>query len=326
MPKISLAGKSYEVLETLNNVTLADSFVKNKIGSGHGEAKLYVGNEGDRVNTFFDDLNRTFFFLLDDFNKYMVDAREEYLNPQQEYVRKESMPQLFESLQSRIGACAGRILRFSMTRVSVNPPRVYLKSDSPYYDLVRAVGLPNISYLSFMKIKDAKNKIFYYCRIFVDYKSDILAYDSPFARKEEARIQASALSDKKKTALSEARQGQGEYRRKLLDDVGCCPFTLVNDERLLIASHIKPWAKSTDSEKTDPKNGFALTPTYDRLFDQGYITFQADGKVKVSPWISPMNQKRLHIYDGMDLPKLHSQLDGKREQYLQYHRTYVYKG
>lgn len=42
----------------------------------------------------------------------------------------------------------------------------------------------------------------------------------------------------------------------------------VSDDRLLIASHIKPWAASDEKEKIDPKNGFMFTPTFDFLFDR----------------------------------------------------------
>jgi predicted restriction endonuclease len=42
---------------------------------------------------------------------------------------------------------------------------------------------------------------------------------------------------------------------------------------LLIASHIKPWAKCDGNEKVDVYNGFLLSPNFDRLFDQGFITF-----------------------------------------------------
>ena len=121
-----------------------------------------------------------------------------------------------------------------------------------------------------------------------------------------------------------ARLGQGEYRRKLLEDCPFCPFTMVNDERLLIASHIKPWVKSDDTEKIDPKNGFTLTPTFDKLFDGGFITFTEDKKLVVSPFISPMNQNRLNIHDGLIIRKL--PLDEKRWNYLQYHRENVFKG
>ena len=58
---------------------------------------------------------------------------------------------------------------------------------------------------------------------------------------------------------------------------------------LLTASHIKPWIKSDNNEKIDPKNGFIFSPTYDRLFDRGYITFTDKGILKISDWLPKSN-------------------------------------
>lgn len=322
---IKIGNQTYEVLDALNNITMADSFVKNKLGGGHGEAKLYVGNEGQRYNEFFDDLSRECFFIKKDFDKYLYDAKEEFYSPQQEYLKKDQMNSIYDRLLTKLTSYQESVLKFNIQRVDVAPPRVYLKSDSEYYDLMRALGLPNISYVSILKIKSKQGNIFYYFKLFIDYKSDIVKYDSPLVVKEEEKIKNDLLlTDKKKEILIRARQGQGEYRRKLIEDCQYCPFTLVNDERLLIASHIKPWVVSDDREKVDYKNGFALTPTFDKLFDQGFITFEDDKILVVSPWISPMNQNRLNIYNGMKVPKL--QLDNERCNYLKYHREKVYKG
>lgn len=54
--------------------------------------------------------------------------------------------------------------------------------------------------------------------------------------------------------ISKAREGQGKYRELLLEQCHFCPITMISDERLLIASHIKPWAASSDDEKIDPYN------------------------------------------------------------------------
>ncbi len=92
-------GDNYEVVDTLEYITLADSFVKNKIGSGHGEAKLYVGNESERLLTFFEKINESkCCFKKSDFEEYLADAKSEFLDPQQEYVKKEEMPNLYEQL------------------------------------------------------------------------------------------------------------------------------------------------------------------------------------------------------------------------------------
>nr|WP_265101289.1 HNH endonuclease signature motif containing protein [Helicobacter cetorum] len=76
---------------------------------------------------------------------------------------------------------------------------------------------------------------------------------------------------------------------------------MVNDEHLLIASHIKPWIKCDDKEKIDPKNGIILTPTYDKLFDRGFISFDENKRLLLSPWLSPMNIKRLNLSENVRL-------------------------
>jgi hypothetical protein len=321
---ITIAGSRYKVIDALNNITLADSFVKNKLGSGHGEAKLYVGNEGERYREFFDDISRECFFVREDFDKYLMDAKDEFLHPQQEYVKKSEMSNIYSGLVERLASYQSGILKFNMYRKDVEPPRVYMQSSSEYYDLMRALGLPNISYVSVMKLQSKQGHLFYYFRMFVDYKSDIVTYESPMEQAEEKKITESTMSEKKKETLIQARRGQGMYRQKLLEECPFCPISMINDERLLIASHIKPWAKSDDKAKVDPKNGFALSPNYDCMFDNGYMTFDSDKTIIVSPWISPMNQKRLGIYTGMKVPRL--PLDDEREQYMIYHRENVYKG
>ena len=52
-----------------------------------------------------------------------------------------------------------------------------------------------------------------------------------------------------------------------------CRVTGITDQRLLIASHIKPWAVSSDKEKLDGCNGLLLSP---RLFERGLISFGND--------------------------------------------------
>lgn len=321
---VTIAGSKYKVLDALNNITLADSFVKNKLGSGHGEAKLYVGNEGDRYKEFFDDLSRECFFVKEDFDKYLLDAKDEYLCPQQEYVRKEQMPERYSMLSARLKSYTNGVLKFKLYRKNVEPPRVYMQSESEYYDYMREVGLPNISYVSVMKVQSKLGNVFYYFKMFIDYRNDIETYQSPIEVKEEQKIASSDMSERKKETLILARKGQGLYRSKLLEECPYCPISMINDERLLIASHIKPWVDSDDKEKVDPKNGFALCPNYDAMFDKGYMTFESDKTLVVSPWISPMNQKRLGIYTGMKITKL--PLDDEREKYLIYHRENVYKG
>ena len=321
--KLKLFNKVYNILDAIEYITLADSFVKNKIGTGHGEAKLYVGNENEKLFDFFGDFNGQCFFCKKDIKTFLNDAESEYKNPQQNYANQ-NMPQRYLDILSKLNEFNEDILFFQLYRVPVEPPRVYVNSNSKYYSLMREIGLPNISYISVLKLQDKNNNIFYYFKIFIDYKSDIVPYAFPEEKEAEQKIEDSAISTKKKQTLINARVGQGEYRNKLLEECPFCPFTQVNDERLLIASHIKPWAKSNDKEKVDPKNGFIFTPTFDKLFDKGFITFNSDKTIVVSPWLSPMNQKRLGIYTGKSVPPL--PLCDKRLNYLEYHKKFIFKG
>lgn len=122
--------------------------------------------------------------------------------------------------------------------------------------------------------------------------------------------------------LYKARIGQGEYRKNLLSLCPFCPITLVSDDRLLIASHIKPWAASNDFEKTDPMNGFMFTPTFDRLYDRGFLSFTDDKRTILSPFLSNMTYSKLGISDNKTIP--HLQISG-REIYLEYHRNEILK-
>ena len=53
------------------------------------------------------------------------------------------------------------------------------------------------------------------------------------------------------------------------------------------------------------------------------VPFEDDKTLIVSPWISPMNQKRLGIYTGKIIEKL--PLDDKRKKYLAFHREFIFK-
>lgn len=319
MNKIIIDNIEYEILDAKETITIPDCFVKdsNKIGSGHGEAKFYVGQTTDNSTLdFFEDFNGKCLIKKDDLLKYLMDSENEYLHPDQEYRNKENMPLIYAKHLELISSMTEEYLYFNIYRVDVQPPRIYINSKSKAYELIREISLPNISYVSILKLKN-ENNLLYYFRPFIDYNSDSLHETEIELIEEDSNI-----STNEREVIIKSRIGQGKYREKLLEECPFCPITMVNDERLLIASHIKPWVVCNNFEKTDPKNGFMLTPTYDKLFDRGFISFEADGTMLVSPWISPMNQKRLDIFNGKKIKMLPTE---GREEYLFYHREFVFK-
>ncbi len=124
-----------------------------------------------------------------------------------------------------------------------------------------------------------------------------------------------------KDVITKIRIGQSQFRRKLILSLKRCPITKIDDPRILNASHIKPWMMSNNQERLDIKNGFLLSPTFDKLFDKGFITFSFDKKIIISKTISSQNINRLNIYNEQIIPDL--PIKG-REEYLEYHHKKIF--
>ena len=85
-----------------------------------------------------------------------------------------------------------------------------------------------------------------------------------------------------KDIITAIRIGQSQFRKKLISNLKKCPITGIDDIRILTASHIKPWTQATNQERLDIHNGFLFSPTFDRLFDRGIISFSNDKQLLVS--------------------------------------------
>tara|TARA_R110002072_G_scaffold135053_1_gene276184 strand:- start:261 stop:1238 length:978 start_codon:yes stop_codon:yes gene_type:complete len=100
---------------------------------------------------------------------------------------------------------------------------------------------------------------------------------------EEEIASNAAIADTEKDALIRSRRGQGRFRKELYKIESACRITGVTQSQHLIASHTKPWRDCTNEERLDPENGFMLTPTIDHLFDRGFIGFENNGDLLISP-------------------------------------------
>ena len=74
-------------------------------------------------------------------------------------------------------------------------------------------------------------------------------------------------------ATVKVRRGQQFFRQSVINAYGvrCC-ISGINDPRLLIASHIKPWRNCSDNDRVSPRNGLCLSTLHDAAFDAGLIT------------------------------------------------------
>lgn len=124
-----------------------------------------------------------------------------------------------------------------------------------------------------------------------------------------------------KNILASIRIGQERFRKKLLKTLTFCPITEIDDVRLLQASHIKPWAVSSDIERIDVNNGFMFSPAIDRLFDRGLITFDTNKRMLLSPTLEKRNVQRLGLEHGSTFRYLPSE---PRELFLEFHRQSIF--
>ena len=329
---MKIGGKEYAFQDVSRVLTVPDCNVlgPNKLGTGNGEAKFYFGSKPELDAFTLGSKTIECFFLKSDLLAYMNAAQKEYEHPSQNYAGKEKMASLWNERVAEISGLP-EVIEFTVdVQNQIVGPRGYLNSKDVAYKLFRKLSLPLISYISIMRLKSPKGTPIFYWKLFVDFEAiqqkasapQVFTYGKGGEKKSIA-VEAKTQTQQKVVSGRDAA-AQAKYRDKLLEECPYCPITKISDERLLIASHIKPCAVSEVSEAFDPKNGFILSPLYDRLFDQGFISFDDKKRMMVSNWISPSNQDRCHIKSGVFVQML--PLDEKREVYMKYHRQYVFKG
>jgi len=146
--------------------------------------------------------------------------------------------------------------------------------------------------------------------------------DQEIASESMAQIETDeTISSTEKETIVMARKGQGKYRDLIIEKYGCCIITGINDERVLIASHIKPWVSSNNSERINKENGLLLTPTFDKLFDRGFISFRDTGLIMLSNHFSDENFKRVGLKGG---EKFNLQITDEMKFFMDFHRDIVF--
>lgn len=354
--RIRIEGIEYFIVDSIQDLRAEDSFIHNRnklaIFTGSGEARKYVGsykgNSSKRLSDFFEYSGwgkshengvrtyptiqeRTCFFSKSNLLKYLYDARVEYQN--QEQVYNNDISAYYSERIDEVNEIGTDKVFFSIHDVSdlegKGASRAYIRSDDAIWSLWRKLILPKISYLSILKLVPTANqaissKPLFFFRIILDYKFRSIVhpklYDSDEVNSDFVQVQKSRTE-------STARQGAEIYRKEVIDHMPQCPFTKISDERLLIASHIKPhnvcMKEGRSDQAIDYLNGLALTPTYDKLFDQGYITFLDSGELVCGTLLTPYTWERLNIN-----PSAKNKLriyPENRSEYLQYHREFVFQ-
>ena len=137
--------------------------------------------------------------------------------------------------------------------------------------------------------------------------------------KLEEQLKSLNLNDHERWAIIKQRIGQGAFRKQLLRKWGGCSVTGYAQSEILVASHIIPWSTATNKEKLDENNGLLLTANLDKAFDQGLITFEDNGDIRISDDLE--NPEDIGIKPDMKL--LNNSKENKK--YLKYHQNKIYE-
>ncbi len=361
--KLKIKDVEYNIIDSIQDFRAEDSFIhrSNKLAQfkGNGEAKkhvgTYLGAKGEAISKFFEYFDwgnehydkkkrrKTFFsaenagavvqkstcfFSKDNLLKYLDDAKIEYF--QQEQLYHNDISNFYDARYNEVQGLSNEYEFFSIYDASDNKSQLqsrgYIRSDDQIWQLWRELILPKITYLSILKLlpvnpKVGQNKPLFFFRILLDYQFRSFVHPSTLPVLENNIDEV--FSEPLRKAY---RIGQEKYRKGVIEFMPQCPFSKITDERLLIASHIKPYSvclrENREDQALDYLNGLTLTPTYDRLFDQGYITFNDDGELICGTQLSTLTWERLGINpNAKNKMRIFPE---NRLEYLRYHRKYVF--
>lgn len=172
-----------------------------------------------------------------------------------------------------------------------------------------------------------KNKGFYHNK---EWANTSVSYDQKKRKKLKESIEDISSDDldkiinaDEKEATIKARIGQSGFRKMLLRKYKKCCICGIENESLLIASHIKPWSECEKEEKTDyQSNGLLLCPQHDKLFDKGYISFTDKGTILISKLLNINEYKLVNIQSDF---KLNIELNNQLKIYMKYHKDEKFK-
>ena len=335
---ISLFGSDYIVLQELPKFNLTDSFVKHKIGSGNGEAKLYIGQEGSNdILRMFDYFRYPMncFLLKRELSEYLQESCDEFYNPTQNYRDQDKLISSFLNAKKYLDSQNKEFIFFRVEKSnSIAPPRIYIKvcdECKDIFSLIRSISFSSLTSLKIIKVKNNYGSEFLYFKLCFNKNNIEKSYgtsnrNTVFYEITEEKIDSDDLDNKKSILQVEDKVNEKEetldklevIKHQLIDKYHICPFSEVDQEELLIPTRIKPLELCDPEEQYDIDNFLLLSPLYSYLFSHGLISIDNDLCIDISNSISLVNRKRLKIVKGEFISHL-SNITNKTVSFLDFH-------
>lgn len=339
MQSIQINNNIYFTTDSLT-VNLSDSFVSpnNKIGSGSGEARLYVSSQNStplfafsstetisKKGKIYPACTSTCYLLKENLIDYLYSTHSYYLKPIENHNR--NILSFYNQREQTINSLPDLLpFHIYMQNGELDSDRFYIGCADNAWDIIRELSIPLYSQLTIYKLinNSCPDDIIY---IFT------LTFTAPNAPSDRVKLEESVanniandttIDSTERTSLIKARNGQGKFRSNVINLMPCCPFTGISDSFLLRASHIIPWSQCRNNhERLDGYNGLTLTPSYDVLFDRGLISFNNDGSLLISSKLNSQIIISLNLISGQIYNIQNS--TGNRNLYLEFHRNNIFK-
>ena len=138
---------------------------------------------------------------------------------------------------------------------------------------------------------------------------------------EQGVVNDPSIPETDRLAIIRARKGQGLFKERVGKIEAKCRITGVENPVHLVASHCKPWRDSTNEERLNGENGLLLTPSIDHLFDRGFIGFENNGALIISPVAHRPSLQRMGI-ETTKAVNVGAFTSGQK-QFLDFHRNAV---
>jgi hypothetical protein len=137
---------------------------------------------------------------------------------------------------------------------------------------------------------------------------------------EQGVVNDPSIPETDRLAIVRARKGQGLFKDRVAKIESKCRITGVDNPVHLVASHCKPWRDSTNEERLNGENGLLLTPSIDHLFDRGFIGFENNGNLIISPVAHRPSLQRM----GIETKAVNvGVFTSGQKQFLDFHRNAV---
>jgi hypothetical protein len=138
---------------------------------------------------------------------------------------------------------------------------------------------------------------------------------------EQQLVNDTTVPETERLAIIRARQGQGLFKERVGKIETRCRLTGVENPVHLIASHCKPWRDATNEERINGENGLLLTPSIDHLFDRGFIGFEDNGQLIISPVAHRLSLQQMGI-NTIKVVNVGGFTSGQKK-FLDFHRNAV---